>query len=330
MNYSSSSAMTLVILSDIHYAGEAERTRGSDYELRAISRPLVRLLAAAYRHFIWMRDPFARSPQFERFLATSELADHVIVNGDYTADSAFIGLSDPAAFASAAECLGKLKNRFGGDALHLVIGDHEVGKKTMFSGGGGMKLASWQATTGQLGLKAFWKLTLGNYLLLAVASPLLALPANRADVQPDEWPEWERLREEHLAEIRQAFASVEPHQKILLFCHDPTALPFLAAETSVRDHLSQIEHTIIGHLHTHVVLWKSRMLAGIPPVRFFGRSVYKFTAALHQARWWKKFKVRLCPALAGIELLNDGGYFTVRLDPVARRPAEFVFHPLHR
>jgi hypothetical protein len=38
----------------------------------------------------------------------------------------------------------------------------------------------------------------------------------------------------------------------------------------------------------------------------------------------------LCPALGGIQLLNDGGYFTVSLDPGARRPAEFTFHPVQR
>jgi hypothetical protein len=36
------------------------------------------------------------------------------------------------------------------------------------------------------------------------------------------------------------------------------------------------------------------------------------------------------PALSGIELLNDGGYLTETLDPAAKRPAEFAFHPLPR
>jgi hypothetical protein len=39
--------VTLLVLSDIHYAGAAERARGSDYELAAIKRPLVRALAGA-------------------------------------------------------------------------------------------------------------------------------------------------------------------------------------------------------------------------------------------------------------------------------------------
>jgi len=40
--------------------------------------------------------------------------------------------------------------------------------------------------------------------------------------------------------------------------------------------------------------------------------------------------VRLCPALSGIELLNDGGYCTVEIDPTAKLPARFKFHPLPR
>jgi hypothetical protein len=104
----------------------------------------------------------------------------------------------------------------------------------------------------------------------------------------------------------------------------------LGQEEIVRLRLPQIEQTIIGHLHTDMIFWKSRLLSGIPPVRSLGQSIHKITSALHKAREWRPFKVRLCPALAGIELLNDGGYFTVALDPTARQPAEFTFHPLPR
>ena len=147
---------------------------------------------------------------------------------------------------------------------------------------------------------------------------------------PEEWPEWLKLRTQHLAEIRAAFDSLKPEQRVILFCHDPTALPFLWREDSVRRRLPQIEQTIIGHLHTRLILWKSRLLSGIPPIRFLGNSVRRFTSALNEAHHWWPFRVRLCPALSGIELLNDGGYYTVELDPAAKRPAQFIFHPLSR
>lgn len=193
-----------------------------------------------------------------------------------------------------------------------------------------MQLASWRAATGPLGIHPFWQLTTGNYVLMGVTSSLIALPAHGADVLPEERAEWERLRTEHLREIRTAFAALQPEQRVLLFCHDPTALPFLAAEAAIRQRLPQIEQTILGHLHTELILWKSRLLAGMPAVRALGPSIYKMTAALQKAQAWRPFHVRLCPALAGVELFNDGGYYTVQLDPAARQPARFTFHPLPR
>jgi len=321
--------VTVAILSDIHYAGPAERARGEDYELRIIVNPLLRAIARAYRHLVWMRHPLDQGPQLDRFLAKVQPVDYLVANGDYSCDSGFVGVSDPAAFQSAQECLDKLRAKFGGRAW-FTFGDHELGKLPLFGGKGGMRLASWHCATRQLGLQPFWKLAIGRYLLIGVSSPLIALPASQPDVLPDEWPEWQRLREAHLAEIRAAFDALQPEQRMLLFCHDPTALPFLGREESVRRRLSQVEQTILGHLHTRLILWKSRLLSGIPPIRFLGRNVSRFTSALHEAHHWWPFHVRLCPALSGIELLNDGGYYTVQIDPAASRPARFTFHPLPR
>jgi len=322
-------AIQLIIVSDIHYAGTAERARGDDYEFRAIKNPAERTFARLYRRYIWMHHPFERGRLLDRFLAECGPADQVIVNGDHSCNSAFIGLSDPASLESARECFDKIRARFG-DRAQFVFGDHELGKRTMFSGLGGMKLASWRVCTGQLGLKPLWRLEAGKYVLLAVCSPLIALPASQSDTLPDEWPEWERLRAAHLAEIRTAFDALQPDQRVILFCHDPTALPFLGQEEAVRRRLPQIETTVIGHLHTNLVLWKARLLSWVPPIHFLGHFVKKMTSALSHSRQWRPFKLTLCPALGGIELLNDGGYFTVTLDPAAQRPAEFVFHPVRR
>ncbi len=324
-----SDRVRVAILSDIHYAGTAERARGNDYEMRSIANPLLRAFVRFYRHHIWMREPLTQGEQLEVFLRHIGPVDHVIANGDYSCDSGFVGVCDDAAFQSASECLGRLRTRFG-ERLQCTMGDHEIGKLTLIGGQGGMRLASWRRATESLGLKPFWQLAVGNYVLLGVTSSLIALPANQPDALPEEWPEWLKLRAAHLAEIRATFDALKPEQRVLLFCHDPTALPFLWREDSVRRRLPQIEQTVIGHLHTKLILWKSRVLSGIPPIRFLGNSVRKFTSALHQAHHWWPFKVRLCPALAGIELLNDGGYYTVDLDPAAKLPAQFTFHPLPR
>ena len=320
--------VTVAILSDIHYAGAAEQARGEDYEMRAIPNPVLRAAARAYRHLIWQRHPLDQGRQLDRFLAEVGPVDYVVANGDYSCNSGFVGVSDPAAGASAQECWDKLRAKFG-NRTRFTIGDHELGKHALF-GFGEMRLASWRVATETLGLSPFWQLAFGRYTLMGITSSLVALSTYQPDTLPAEWPEWLRLREAHLAEIRAAFDALPPDQRVVLFCHDPTALPFLWREEPVNRRLPQIEQTIIGHLHTQLVLWKSRVLAGIPPICFLGHAVRRMTTALHEAHYWWPFHVRLCPALSGIELLNDGGYFTMHLDPAASRPARFTFHPLPR
>jgi hypothetical protein len=320
---------TLGILSDIHYAGAAEQARGDDYELRQIRQPLSRAFARFYRRFVWLRDPLRKGYLLDRFLEQAPDFDYLIANGDYSCNTAFVGLSDDAACQSALECIGKLRRRFG-DKLRANFGDHELGKFTMFSADGGMRLASWRRAEQEVGLLPFWRLDIGRYVVLGFASSLVELPAVEGEALPTELSEWRRLREELLVRIRSAFDSLQRDQRVLLFCHDPTALPFLWREESVRAKLPQVEQTTIGHLHTNLILWKSRLLAGMPPICFLSRNIERFSRALNQARYWRPFHVRLCPALAGVELLKDGGYCTMEIDPEARHPARFHFHPVAR
>ena len=320
---------TLAILSDIHFASAAEQSRGEDYEFRDIRNPLLRAAFRAYRHWIWMRHPLRQNAQLDHFLGDVGNVDCVVANGDYSCNTASVGVADDAARQSVAECVGKLRTRFG-DRLRLNLGDHELGKLSVFGGRGGMRLESWRRATNELGLQPFWRCELGHCVLLGVASSLVALPVFITDTLPEEQPAWEKLREQHLAEIRAAFAALQPHQRVLLFCHDPTALPFLGRDEVVSAKLPQIEQTIIGHLHSNLYFWKSRMLAGMPVIRCLGHTARRMSSALNEARHWRPFRVRLCPSLAGIELLKDGGYFTVTLDAEAKRPARFTFHRLRR
>ena len=247
----------------------------------------------------------------------------------YSCNTALVGLSDDAACQSARECLAKLRQRFGQN-LRTNFGDHELGKIGLVGGRGGMRLASWRRARQELGLQPFWQLEIGSYVLLGLVSSLVALPVFEADTLPAERNEWEQLRAEHLAEIRQAFAALQPSQRVLLFCHDPTALPFLWREPTVRARLRQIEQTVIGHLHSNLVMWKSGLLAGMPAIGFLGHTVKRLSTALSEAKHWRPFHVRLCPALAGIELLKRGGYYTAHLDPEAQHPVRFQFHRLIR
>lgn len=319
----------LAILSDIHYAGPREQAEGDDYEHRVISNPLLRFALRQYRRHIWLRYPLQQNGQLDRFLAEVSTADCVVANGDYSCNTAAVGLSDAAALESAQLCAGKLRGQFG-HRLRLNFGDHEIGKLRLLGSRGGMRLLSWQRGVEQLGVQPFWKLEIGRHVLINCTSTLIALPVFAADLLPEERAAWERMRVAHLAEVRAAFAAVGPDQRILLFCHDPTALPFLARDEVVQAKLHQIERTIIGHLHSNLYLRLSRILSGMPAITCLGHSVQRMSWALREARHWKKFNLLLCPSLAGIELLKDGGYFTAEIDPASSAPVPFCFHALPR
>jgi len=318
---------TICVLSDVHFASAGEQER-RDHEARAIANPALRALVRAYRHFFWLRDPFAHNHLLDELLARVKAADLVVVNGDLTCDTAFVGLSDDAAWESAWQCLTKLRGQFG-ERLVATLGDHELGKLSLFGGHGGLRLASWERL-GALGLEPFWRRELGSYVLLGVTSTLLAFSVFMPDSLVGERGRWQALREAHLTEIRGAFARLTPRQRVVLFCHDPTALPFLWREETVRAKAGQIELTIIGHLHSSLVFWKSRLLAGLPPIHFLGNSIRRMSMALSEARQWRPFNVRLCPSLAGLELLKDGGYVELRLDPDGAAPIQFEVHRLPR
>jgi 3',5'-cyclic AMP phosphodiesterase CpdA len=316
--------VNILIASDFHYAGPAERARRG-YETQGIANPLMRLWGRFYYRFIWLHDPTAQHWRLEHFCRSAPQADWLITNGDYSCDSANTGVSDPAAHASALECLGRLR-ALGGAHFAAIMGDHELGKTGSFHGNGGLRLASYHAATGSLGLKRFWEIRLGRYLLIGVTSSLLAWAVYGREALPEEAPEWERLREEHLAEIRSAFRALAPGDRVVLFCHDPTALPYLGELEEVRVRLPQVEQTVIGHLHSPAVMGASRCLAGMPVISFLGRVPRRLSSALRRARGWAPFRPVLCPALSGIQLFKDGGFLTLSLDPEAQRPLAIQRH----
>jgi 3',5'-cyclic AMP phosphodiesterase CpdA len=319
-------AIRIAIISDIHYASDAEKARrGTRYD--PIRNPLRRALIKSYHRFIWDGDPFDRNRFLDQFLARPDEPDLVVANGDYACDSLYLGVSDDGSFQSAAECLGTLRARFGA-RLRTVIGDHELGKKMLGSDAGGLRLASYQRACGELGLAPFWQERAGRLVLVSVCSPLLALPVYESEALEGERKAWRDLRARHLEDIRAAFDSLQSGDRVLLFCHDPTALPPLGRVEAVARRIGQIDRTIIGHLHSPLLLAQARLLAGMPSLPFLGHSLRRMSRALREARHWKPFKVQLCPALSGIKLLKDGGYLTAHADPAGRQSTRFEFHRL--
>jgi hypothetical protein len=321
----------LTVLSDPHFASIPEQAR-KDYEARSVKSPIRRAALRFYRNYIWLRNPQFQNHLLDRFLdlaTRSGEPDLVVAGGDYTTDTAFIGVADDAAHQSVGECLGKLRARFG-DRFHANMGDHELGKISMTGNAGGLRMESWRRATGDLGIPGFWERDLAAYKLVGIASSPIALPVLEGETLAEERDEWWRVREKLVAQLRESFGSLKPGQRVLLFCHDPTALPFLADPEVIGPWLDRIEHTILGHLHSPFVFWNSQIVAGIPPIKMFGHTVHRITRALNRARSWQPFRPVLCPSLAGIELLKDGGYLALELDLTGNDPVKITRHRIPR
>jgi len=321
-----SKPIKVLICSDIHYASELEKQRGS-YEINAISSPWQRLLVRFYRHFIWLRNPFGHNHLLERVLNPPFEPDWVVANGDYSCDSAFIGVSDPAAFTSAKECLSALRTRYS-DRLSAVYGDHELGKVSLCSGKGGLRLRSFEVAQDDLSLDPIWTKRFGNYVFIGITSSLVAMPIFIRETLADEKERWKQLARNHVTEIEKVFSAVTANDRVILFCHDPTALPFLAKIPAVQSRSVQIERTIIGHLHSPLILRQSQILSGIPKIGFCGPTVLRNTSALSQAKSWRAFNILLCPSLPGLQLTKHGGFYEMTLDPSGEDRAEFKLHSI--
>jgi hypothetical protein len=318
--------MRLLVVSDLHYAGDSEQARRG-WERRVIAHPVLRAAAGLYRRFLWLRDPTAHNHRLDAFLARAGGADLVVANGDYSCDSAFVGVADDAACASAAECLGRLRAALG-PRLLAVIGDHELGKQSLFGGAGGLRLRSWERATGELGLVPVWRADLPGWSLVGVTSTLAALPVLEHEALAAERPAWAALRAAHFAALAAGLESLPAGNRWLLFCHDPTALPYLLGLPAVRAALPRLAATIIGHLHSELILRTGGWLAGMPELRRCGATARRLSGALRRAREWRPFRVTLCPSTAGIELLKDGGYLELELPAAGHAPLQIRRHHL--
>lgn len=321
-----SKATHLALVSDVHYASPEEAARRA-VMFAPIRGRWRRWLVRQYRHWFWLRDPFGHNHQLERFLDGTRGVDFAVANGDYSCDSAYVGVCDDAAFASARLCLERLRGQFG-ERFQATLGDHEIGKQMLAADEGGLRLDSYRRAVRELRIEPCWSRPMGRYALIGVTSTLAALPVFERETLPGELHEWRELRREHLAAVERRFDAVRPGERILLFCHDPTALPFLGRLPAVRAKWPQIERTVIGHLHSRLFVRLSALLSGMPEIGFLGHTPRRLSRALREARHWHPFRILLCPSLAGLQIFKDGGYYTVELDPDARRPARFEFHPL--
>jgi len=316
----------LLVVSDPHLAGPGEQARGV-CESAAIGNPFLRLVARAWRRGFWLKNPLAHNDKLDRILALNPAPDLVVANGDYTVNSAFVGISDDASCESAERCLSTLRSAYGG-RLIAGIGDHELGKHSLFGGRGGPRMESWRRVRTRLAIEPTWLRDFGKYAFIGVPSTVVALPAFEPELLADERSQWQLERRQELAAVSRAFASVSGDRRIVLFCHDPTALPFLREIPEVAQAMHRLEATVIGHLHSPFILETARRLAGIPHVRWAGSSVRRYTGALRKASGWRDFRLVFCPSPTGAEFFKDGGWLTAELDVKHGGPIEWVTHRL--
>lgn len=316
----------ILVITDIHYACDLERARG-DYESRTVANPLLKFLLKQYRYFLWRRDPFGWNHYVERFIERAGEADLIIGNGDYCCDSAFIGVADDPSMTSAKQCVGKLRDAFG-DRFIGIIGDHDIGKKSMFGGFGGMHLKSWDRCLGELNLNAFFQVEFGRHVLIGLNSTLIGLPSNLADCSPADLSAWELKRNAHLETLRVTLGKLRKDQRLLFFMHDPSALPHLAKLDWVKEHFPRLDGTFVGHLHSEVIIKISQVLAGMPRIHGLGHTALKMSTALQKAREWRPFKVQLVPAPGGIQVCRRGGFGEILIPVNGQNPVGFKVHSL--
>lgn len=304
----------LLVVSDLHRAGAREQARRG-FDDRVPAPGIARFLARSFRRYVWLADPMAHNHRLGQILGRERDVTRVVANGDFSLDTAFVGVSDDAALESASEALGELRAIHGG-AVRGVIGDHDLGKKSLVGGMGGPRWRSLERCESELGLPRLWHEDFPGWRWVGITSTLAAWPVFRAEGADGELARWDRAHREHLDAIDALFSeAASSGRRVILFCHDPTALPFLARMEGVRRALPDLGVTVIGHLHTPLVLRLGGWLAGAPRVSWAGHTVRRYTSALREARCWRDFRVVLCPSPSGIQLLKDGGYLVAPWPP---------------
>jgi predicted phosphodiesterase len=303
----------ILVVSDIHHAGREEQLRRG-FEERVAPGRLSRALLRGYRRHFWLDDPMAHNHRLPEILQREPTADLVIGNGDFTLDSAFVGVSDEAACASAQECLQVLGANRDGQFL-AVMGDHELGKKSFLGDQGGIRQRSLELCLTRLGLHTAWHRMVGRWHLIGVTSSLVAWEMFESESVPGERKWWRAQHTSHLQEIEGLVEEIPAGDPWILFCHDPSALPVLRSLRAVSFRMPSLQATIIGHLHTPMILRLGQALAGFPHINWAGNSLRRYTYALQQARCWRKFHLHLCPSPPGVQFLKDGGFLTIDIDP---------------
>lgn len=305
--------MRLAVISDIHVLGPGEHERERDLR-EGLSRD-AGWVRGAWRHFLhmarmrfWNWIPESRYACFLQALQDIQdfHPDWVVANGDYAGDARGVGLSDDATFESAAGVITLIREIFP-DRCHFIFGDHDIGKYSTGLRQGGIRLASLDAGEQKLGLRSFWQEQLDRIHLIGVNSSLLTLDYFLPEALKEEIPEWEKRRDAHESQVTAAFEGLPKEARVILFCHDPSALGLLANNPAIKARQKQIELTVLGHLHEPRLLTLVQRLPKLPewnPKYPVARIISK---GIRNAKTWSMFNPIVCPSPFGTGNHLSGG-----------------------
>lgn len=314
--------MRLAVISDIHISGPAEKARSleSYRELGAGLHPLKRKWRRGLhrvRTRLWNAHPEWREEAFLRALAhVSEFdPDWVIANGDYGSDHGGVGVSDDATFESAAGVIRAIRRMFR-DRSRFIFGDHDLGKYSTLLRGGGIRLQSLERGEKKLGIPSFWHEEDEDFHLIGVNSSLFTLDMFLPEALHEEIPRWQEHRDRHVQVVTETFARLPNHARILLFCHDPSALHVLSHIKSVKSRVGQIEMTIIGHLHSPSLLRLARLVPRRASSWKPKYPVARIVAhGLQGVASWRQFRPVVCPSTFGTGHHIRGGVLFLEKNP---------------
>lgn len=313
--------MKLAVISDIHVLGPSELKAARDAHDRAHNglppwRRRWRKGLHNVRSRFWNGRLELREPAFRHALARllEYDPDWVICNGDFGGDYGGTGLSNDATFDSAGAAVRLMRDLFNG-SCRFVFGDHDLGKYSTMLREGGIRINSLERGEKALGIPSFWHVVDEDYHLIGVNSSLCTLDLFLPEALTHEVPEWERRRAEHIELISHAFDGLPRHARVILFCHDPSALTALAQVPVVQRRLGHIELTVVGHYHNPGLLklvklaqrttrnWNPRY----PVARIIARGLQGMDV-------WRQFKPVVCPSTFGTGHHMAGGLLLIEKD----------------
>lgn len=310
--------MRLAVMSDLHVMGPGEEASSleSVQTMGAEDHPIRRRVRRGLnrvRDRFWHWDPQSRKACFHHALevVADYHPDWLILNGDYGGDHEGVGLSDDHTFESAAMVISMVREMFPG-RTRFVFGDHDIGKYNTVRRQGGIRLDSLTRGEQRLGIESFWHLEHASHHLVGVNSSLLTLGLFLPEALSHEVDSWKTLRDQHLERVSAYFEGLPSHARILLFCHDPSALAVLGELPAIQRRQSEILHTVVGHLHSPRLLALNRLIGHLPAPP---NSAYPIARIISEgargARAWKDFRPVVCPSTYGVGNHVAGGVLFV-------------------